>query len=203
MITWELIAAISVYYFVMYATPGPNNSILTASGIKFGFIRSIPNIIGISSGHGVQLALVCFGLGSLFTQFPILLEVLKYIGACYLLYLAWKMFGSLNISITEEKSSPLKYHEAILFQFVNPKAWVICITAVSLFYPENVNLIIGTLFLVIMSTIINLPSISMWAFGGSIIRRYLSNKKLKTIIEWILAILLLGTAISIVCKLLM
>ena len=99
---------------------------------------------------------------------------------------------------TEEKSSPLKYYEAILFQFVNPKAWVICITAVSLFYPENVNLIIGTLFLVIMSTIINLPSISMWAFGGSIIRRYLSNKKLKTIIEWILAILLLGTAISIV-----
>ena len=198
MITWELIAAISIYYFVMYATPGPNNSILTASGIKFGFIRSIPNIIGISSGHGLQLALVCFGLGSLFSQFPILLEVLKYIGACYLLYLAWKMFGSLNISITEEKSSPLKYHEAILFQFVNPKAWVICITAVSLFYPENVNLIIGTLFLVIMSTIINLPSISMWAFGGSIIRRYLSNKKLKTIIEWILAILLLGTAISIV-----
>ena len=198
MITWELIAAISVYYFVMYATPGPNNSILTASGIKFGFIRSIPNIIGISSGHGVQLALVCFGLGSLFSQFPILLEVLKYIGACYLLYLAWKMFGSLNISMTEEKSSPLKYHEAILFQFVNPKAWVICITAVLLFYPENVNLIIGTLFLVIMSTIINLPSISIWAFGGSIIRRYLSNKKLKTIIEWILAILLLGTAISIV-----
>ena len=198
MITWELIAAISVYYFVMYATPGPNNSILTASGIKFGFIRSIPNIIGISSGHGLQLALVCFGLGSLFSQFPILLEVLKYIGACYLLYLAWKMFGSLNISRTEEKSSPLKYYEAILFQFVNPKAWVICITAVSLFYPENVNLIIGTLFLVIMSTIINLPSISIWAFGGSIIRRYLSNKKLKTIIEWILAILLLGTAISIV-----
>ena len=198
MITWELIATISVYYFVMYVTPGPNNSILTASGIKFGFIRSVPNIIGISSGHGLQLALVCFGLGSLFSQFPILLEVLKYIGACYLLYLAWKMFGSLNISRTEEKSSPLKYYEAILFQFVNPKAWVICITAVSLFYPENVNLIIGTLFLVIMSTIINLPSISMWAFGGSIIRRYLSNKKLKTIIEWILAILLLGTAISIV-----
>ena len=198
MITWELIAAVSVYYFVMYATPGPNNSILTASGIKFGFIRSVPNIIGISSGHGLQLALVCFGLGSLFSQFPILLEVLKYIGACYLLYLAWKMFGSLNISRTEEKSSPLKYYEAILFQFVNPKAWVICITAVSLFYPEKENLIIGTLFLVIMSTIINLPSISMWAFGGSIIRRYLSNKKLKTIIEWILAILLLGTAISIV-----
>ena len=108
------------------------------------------------------------------------------------------MFGSLNISITDEKSSPLKYYEAILFQFVNPKAWVICITAVSLFYPEKENLIIGTLFLVIMSTIINLPSISMWAFGGSVIRHYLSNEKLKKIIEWLLAILLFGTAISIV-----
>ena len=198
MVTLELIIAISIYYFVMYATPGPNNSILAASGIKFGFIRSIPNIIGISSGHGIQLALVCFGLGSLFAQFPLLLEILKYIGAIYLLYLAWKMFGSLNISITEEKSSPLKYYEAILFQFVNPKAWVICITAVSLFYPEKENLIIGTLFLVIMSTIINLPSISMWAFGGSVIRHYLSNEKLKKIIEWFLAILLLGTAISII-----
>ena len=198
MITFELIATISVYYFVMYATPGPNNSILTASGIKFGFIRSVPNIIGISSGHGIQLALVCLGLGSLFLQFPILLEILKYIGACYLLYLAWKMFGSLNISITDEKSSPLKYYEAILFQFVNPKAWVICITAVSLFYPEKENLIIGTLFLVIMSTIINLPSISMWAFGGSVIRHYLSNEKLKKSVEWFLALLLLGTAISII-----
>ena len=198
MITWELMATISVYYFVMYVTPGPNNSILTASGIKFGFIRSIPNIIGISSGHGIQLALVCFGLGSLFLQFPILLEILKYIGACYLLYLAWKMLGSLNISITDEKSSPLKYYEAILFQFVNPKAWVICITAVSLFYPQKENLIVGTLFLVIMSTIINLPSISIWAFGGSVIRHYLSNEKFKKIIEWFLAILLFGTAISIV-----
>ena len=85
-----------------------------------------------------------------------------------------------------------------MFQFVNPKAWVICITAVSVFYPEKENLIIGTLFLVIMSTIINLPSISMRAFGGSVIRHYLSNKKLKKIIECLLAIFLFGTAILIV-----
>ena len=181
----------------MYATPGPNNNILAASGIKFGFIRTIPNIFGIPTGHGIQLALVCFGLGALFTQFPILLNILKYVGACYLLYLAWKMFGSLNVSSAEDKSAPLRYYEAILFQFVNPKAWVICITAVSLFYPEKENLIIGTLFLVIMSTIINLPSISMWAFGGSVIRHYLSNKTLKKVIEWLLAILLIVTAISI------
>ena len=108
------------------------------------------------------------------------------------------MFGSLNIQITESKSSPLRYYEAILFQFVNPKAWVICITAVSLFYPEKENIFVGTLFMVVMATIINIPSISMWAIGGSIIRRYLSNKKLKKTIEWFLALLLIGTAISII-----
>ncbi len=198
MITYELFATISVYYFIMYATPGPNNSILTASGIKFGFIRTIPNIFGIPTGHGIQLALVCFGLGNLFIYFPILLDILKYIGSFYLLYLAWKMFGSLNIVKAKDNSSPLKYYEAILFQFVNPKAWVICITAVSLFYPKNENIILGTLFMVFMSTIINIPSISMWAFGGSVIRRYLTNYKLKKFIEWFLALLLIGTAISIV-----
>ncbi len=197
MITWELIIAISTYNFVMYVTPGPNNSILTASGIKFGFFRSIPNILGIPTGHGLQLALVCLGLGSLFAAFPVLLDILRYVGAAYILYLSYKMFGSLNITATEDKSRPLKYYEAILFQFVNPKAWVICITAASLFYPEQENLIIGTLFMVVMSTVINIPSISIWAFGGSVIRFYLNNIKLKKIIEWLLALLLIATAISV------
>ena len=197
MITWELILAISAYNFVMYVTPGPNNSILTASGIKFGFFRSIPNILGIPTGHGLQLALVCLGLGSLFAAFPVLLDILRYVGAAYILYLAYKMFGSLNITATEDKSRPLKYYEAILFQFVNPKAWVICITAASLFYPEQENLIIGTLFMVVMSTVINIPSISIWAFGGSVIRFYLNNIKLKKLIEWLLALLLIATAISV------
>jgi len=196
-ITWELIIAISAYNFVMYVTPGPNNSILTASGIKFGFFRSIPNIFGIPTGHGLQLALVCLGLGSLFTTFPILLDILRFVGAAYILYLAYKMFGSLNITSSEDKSRPLQYHEAILFQFINPKAWVICITAVSLFYPEKENLFVGTFFMVIMSTIINIPSISIWAFGGSVIKYYLSNTSLKKIIEWILALLLLATAVSV------
>ena len=103
MINWELILALSVYNFVMYVTPGPNNSILTASGIKFGFFRTIPNIFGIPTGHGFQLALVCLGLGSLFTYYPFLLDILRYVGGAYILFLAYKMFGSLNISSSEEK----------------------------------------------------------------------------------------------------
>ena len=198
MISLELLTAISIYYVIMYATPGPNNSILTASGIKFGFVKTVPNILGIPTGHGIQLTLVCFGLGSLFLQFPFLLSILKYVGAAYLLYLAWKMFGSLKVETKEDKSAPLSYQDAIFFQFVNPKAWVICITAVSLFYPAKENIFVGTLFMVVMSTIINIPSISIWAISGSIIRKYLNNHRFKKTIEWLLAFLLFGTAISII-----
>ena len=198
MITFDLLTEIIVFYFIMYVTPGPNNSILTASGIKFGFLKTIPNILGIPTGHGIQLTLVCFGLGSLFIQFPFLLIFLKYIGATYLIYLAWRMLGSLNVKSVEDKSSPLKYYEAILFQFVNPKAWVICITAVTLFYPKDTNIFIGTLFMVIISTIINIPSVSIWAYGGSIIRNYLSKILLKKSLEWFLAFLLFMTAFNII-----
>ena len=107
------------------------------------------------------------------------------------------MFGSLNISKSEDRSRPLKYYEAILFQFVNPKAWVICSTAVTLYYPKNENILVGTLFMVVMSTIVNIPSISIWAYGGSIIRQYLGNEKLKKTIELLLAIMLIGTAVSV------
>ena len=198
MITWELIIAIATYNFVMYVTPGPNNAILTASGIKFGFIRTLPNLFGIPTGHGLQLMLVCLGLGSLFIAFPILLEILRYVGATYLLYLSYKMFGSLNVNIKEDKSRPLTFFEAIIFQFVNPKAWIICSTAVSIFYPNDTSIFLGTFFMVFMSTIVNLPSISIWAFGGSIIGKYLKNVKLKKFVEFLLALMLILTSIYII-----
>ena len=182
----------------MYVTPGPNNAILTASGIKFGFIRTLPNLFGIPTGHGLQLMLVCLGLGSLFIAFPILLEILRYVGASYLLYLSYKMFGSLDVNIKEDKSRPLTFFEAIIFQFVNPKAWIICSTAVSIFYPNDASIFLGTFFMVFMSTIVNLPSISIWAFGGSIIGKYLKNVKLKKFVEFLLALMLILTSIYII-----
>jgi len=197
-ITWELIIAVATYNFVMYVTPGPNNAILTASGIKFGFIRTLPNLFGIPTGHGLQLMLVCLGLGSLFIAFPILLEILRYVGASYLLYLSYKMFGSLDVNIKEDKSRPLTFFEAIIFQFVNPKAWIICSTAVSIFYPNDASIFLGTFFMVFMSTIVNLPSISIWAFGGSIIGKYLKNVKLKKFVEFLLALMLILTSIYII-----
>ena len=196
MITIELFLALVGYYIVMYITPGPNNTMLTFSGIKFGFFRTLPHLFGIPTGHAIQLTLVCLGLGVIFEKYPIIQDTLKWIGTAYLIYLAWKMLGSLKVG-NQETGSPLKFYQAVTFQFVNPKAWVICITAVSLFFPSEENLIIGLLFLVILSSVINLPCISCWAIFGTGIRKFLKNTKIKIVIEWLMALLLVLTAIFI------
>ena len=96
MIDLPLILALAAYYLVMFITPGPNNTMLTISGIKFGFKRTIPHIFGISTGHAIQISIVCLGLGSLFQKFPHIQEYLKWACLIYLLYLAWSMIGSIN-----------------------------------------------------------------------------------------------------------
>ena len=196
MITLELFLALLGYYFVMYITPGPNNTMLTVSGIKFGFIRTMPHLFGIPSGHALQLILVCFGLGVIFEKYPMIQDILKWVGTAYLLYLAWKILGSLKVG-DKDTSSPLKYYEAVIFQFVNPKAWVICITAVSLFFPREENFPISILFLVLLSSAVNLPCISCWALFGATIRNFLKNKKIKIAIEWLMAFVLVLTGASI------
>ena len=196
MITLELFLALLGYYFVMYITPGPNNTMLTVSGIKFGFIRTMPHLFGIPSGHALQLILVCLGLGVIFEKYPMIQDILKWIGTAYLLYLAWKILGSLKVG-DKDTSSPLKYYEAVIFQFVNPKAWIICITAVSLFFPREESLPISILFLVLLSSAVNLPCISCWALFGATIRNFLKNKKIKIVIEWLMALVLVLTGASI------
>ena len=196
MITLELFLALIGYYFVMYITPGPNNTMLTVSGIKFGFFRTMPHLFGIPSGHALQLILVCLGLGVIFETYPMIQDILKWVGTAYLLYLAWKILGSLKVG-DKDTSSPLKYYEAVIFQFVNPKAWIICITAVSLFFPREESLLISILFLVLLSSAVNLPCISCWALFGATIRNFLKNKKIKIAIEWLMAFVLVLTGASI------
>ena len=98
MISFTLLSALSTYYFIMFVTPGPNNAMLTASGMKYGFARTLPHLIGIPTGHIIQISLVCLGLGNLFIQFPELQFYLKILCFFYLLYLSWTILGSLNLS---------------------------------------------------------------------------------------------------------
>ena len=199
MIDLNFFIALVSFYFVMYVTPGPNNAMVLASGLKFGFLKTIPHMSGITVGHILQLIFVCLGLGKIFQVFPEIQNVLKIICAIYLLYLGYKIIGSFS-KIKEDESRPLKFHEAALFQIVNPKAWTISSMAASGFLPKDGNLIISIFFIAIVALIICPLSISPWAAFGSAIRNLVKNNKIKALIEYFLAFLLLVTAILIVIQ---
>ena len=199
MITFKLFFALISYYFVMFATPGPNNAMLTASGIKFGFKKTIPHMIGIPCGHVIQITLVCFGLGSLFQKYPYIQFYLKWLCFVYLLYLGWKIIGSFSNN-EKETGRPLKFYEASLFQFINPKAWSIAVTVASGFFPTEENIFIGILFVTITAAVICFPTISLWALFGSGLRKFVNDTKIKKIIEYLLAALLVLTGLFILLK---
>ena len=199
MIDVNLFFALISFYFVMYVTPGPNNAMVLTSGIKFGFLKTIPHMSGITIGHVLQTIVVCLGLGKIFQMFPEIQDFLKIICALYLLYLGYKIIGSFS-KIKDDGSRPLKFYEASLFQLVNPKAWTISTMVASGFLPKDERLIISISFISITALIICPLSISVWAAFGSGIRNLVKNNKKKASVEYFLAMLLLVTAIMIVIE---
>ena len=178
MINLALFSALSTFYFTMFVTPGPNNAMLTASGMKFGFIRTLPHLIGIPLGHIVQIALVCFGLVNVFLIYPQIQFYMKILCFLYLLYLSWKMIGSFSL-IKKDTGRPLKFYEASFFQFINPKAWSIAIAVASGFFPTQENIFIGIVFVTFTAAAICFPSICLWALFGSGLRVFINNEKTK------------------------
>ena len=199
MINFPLFSALAAFYFTMFFTPGPNNAMLTASGMKFGFIRTLPHLIGIRLGDILQIGLTCFGLANLFLLYPQIQFHMKILCFLYLLYLGWKMIGSFSLA-QKETGRPLKLYEASLFQFINPKAWSIAVTVASGFFPTEENIIIGVGFVTITAAVICFPTISLWALFGSGLRKFVDNIKIKKIIEYLLAILLVLTGLFIMIK---
>ena len=199
MINYALFSALGVFYFTMFITPGPNNAMLTASGMKFGFIRTLPHLIGIPLGHIIQIGLCCYGLANLFILYPEIQNYMRILCFLYLLYLSSQMIGSFSLS-QKETGRPLKFYEASLFQFINPKAWSIALTVASGFFPAQENIAIGIIFVTLTAAIICFPSISLWALFGNALRSFVKNRKTKKIIEYILAFLLVLTGIFILLK---
>ena len=196
MITFSLLTALSIFYFTMFITPGPNNAMLTASGMKFGYLKTLPHLIGIPLGHTIQISLTCLGLGSIFIKFPEIQFYMRILCAVYMIFLSWKMIGSFSIK-DKDSGRPLKFYEASLFQFINPKAWSIAIAVSSGFFPTEEHLFIGIIFVSLTAAIICFPTISLWAMFGNSLKKFVENEKLKKLIEYFLAIILILTAIYI------
>ena len=167
MIDINFLLTLIVFYFVMYVTPGPNNSMVLASGLKFGLLKTIPVISGITIGHIIQLILVCLGLGKIFQIYAELQFILKILCAAYMLYLGFKIIGSFS-RIKEDGSKPILFYAAALFQIVNPKAWSISSMAASSFLPAEKNLLLSiSSFKVDKLIPFSLPSILNLTFQSS------------------------------------
>jgi len=162
------------YSFVMAITPGPNNLLLAASGARFGFVRTLPALLGIQSGF-IVLALACIaGLGAVFERWPVLLEILQWVGAAYLAWLAWRMLRAAGPGEARD-GEPVGFLAGALFQVVNPKAWVMSITSASLVLSIVASPAAAAATLVAVCVCVNLPCIAVWAAFGSGMRRFLGS----------------------------
>jgi len=164
----------ATYSFVMSITPGPNNVMLTASGATFGFRRTVPHILGICFGFSVVLFAVCAGLDVLFTRWPEIQTVLRWAGAAYLVYLGWRILFS-GEAKAGQSPKPLTLVEAAAFQFLNPKAWVMTLTAAAMFLPRELGFLTACAYMVAVMALINLPCITVWALFGSSLRGFLAR----------------------------
>ena len=174
-VTWDVFLALVVFAFVTSITPGPNNVMLMASGVNFGFRRTLPHIFGIGIGFLSLLLGVGFGLGALLTAFPVVHVALKIAGGAYLLYLAWRV--AMTRSISEGKGGsarPMTFLEAAAFQWVNVKAWVMAITGISV-YSSSTSPFLSVILVAVAFALVNLPCVSTWAAFGVALRDFLSE----------------------------
>lgn len=188
----EIFLALLVFAFVSSVTPGPNNLMLLASGVNFGFRRTIPHMLGIGVGFFILLLAVGFGLGALIEMVPSFYVALKFAGGAYMLYLAWKIAMSRSIGDAKhrDKSEPMTFLQAAAFQWVNPKAWVMGITGIAT-YANHDNYYVAVLLVSVAFAIVNLPSVSVWAGFGTLLRNWLSDPFRLKCFNFIMALLLI------------
>lgn len=165
--------ALILFAFTTSITPGPNNMMLFASGVNFGFRRTVPHMLGIGVGFLSLLLGVGLGLGALLSSYPPAFLALKVLGGTYLLWIAWKIGTSRTLAEGESKAQPMTFLAAAAFQWVNPKAWVMAITAMAV-YPDPQHYTLTVAIVSLVFAAVNLPSVSTWAGFGSALRNWLS-----------------------------
>ncbi|CDZ36846.1 Transporter, LysE family [Neorhizobium galegae bv. officinalis] len=169
----ETFLALVLFAFTTSITPGPNNMMLFASGVNFGFARTIPHMLGIGAGFLSLLIAVGLGLGALLHSVPVVYTGLKFAGGAYLLWVAWKIGTSRSLSDGKTGAQPMTFIGAAAFQWVNPKAWVMAVTAMATY--TNPEYYLPTVMLVGLAfAAVNVPSVSTWAGFGSALREWLS-----------------------------
>ena len=192
----EILLALAGFAAVTLVTPGPNNMMLLASGANFGYRPTIPHLFGISFGFGLMVVLVGLGLMGLFELYPPLQTILKTVSVGFLVWLAWKIaHAAAPGSGSDRPARPITFFQAAAFQWVNPKAWTMALTAIAAYAPERSLFAVGIVAATFL--VIALFSGSLWALLGREARRLLADPRRLTLFNRTMAAFLLATLIPV------
>ncbi|MDD1795901.1 LysE family translocator [Enterovibrio makurazakiensis] len=189
MMELSFLVTLALFAATMTGTPGPNNMMLTASGANFGYRRTVPHLVGITLGVASLIAVVAAGLGVVFKTYPMVQEGMKLVASGYLLYLAWRIAnaGAPSESASSERR-PMTLMEAALFQYVNPKAWAMAVSAVGTFTLSGGDYWWSALVIVMAFIAVGFPLTSLWAAFGVWVGKALSTER-----SWVIFNRLMGT----------
>jgi threonine/homoserine/homoserine lactone efflux protein len=191
----ELILAVATFGFVTSVTPGPNNTILFATGVNYGVKKAFPFLFGIMLGLSVILTAIGLGLGAVFIALPAVYQVLKYLGFAYILYLAFSIIRS-GYKPIEANSKLFGLFGATFFQFVNPKVWVVMPSFMASFIPIGASLEL-TIVLVLVFLALTFPGALAWAVFGGLLKNFMADSKKRLIFNWIAGLLLVASMVPV------
>lgn len=194
-IAW--LGSVSAFALAMAATPGPNNAMVAASGARFGVARTLPHVLGITLGFPIMVLAVAIGAGQILASNPWLHTGLRWVGAAYILWLAWSIARPHAAAIPgSDARRPLGLLPAALFQWVNPKAWIIAVGAVVTYTGEGAPLA-QTLSMAAVFGIVTLPAVLFWTVVGAGAARVLRTERALRRFDLAMAALLVASLIPI------
>ncbi len=187
-----------MFGIIAAVTPGPNNVMLTTTGLNFGVRRGLPHLAGICIGFPVMLALIGLGFGSLFHLYPILHEIIKIIGIAYLLYLAWKIANTVTGPEAVNQSKPISFWQAAAFQWVNVKAWIMGSSALAAYTSLGDNFFLQVAIICISFVFITVPFAGVWLVFGAGLQRFLHDPGHLRLFNIAMALLLVASILPVV-----
>ena len=183
--------SLSLFMLGTSCSPGPNNIDASYSGFNFGVIKTFPHMLGVIFGFTSVVCVLNFGLINIFKLYPLIQEILKISGSIFLVYLAYKIAFSKNIK-ENKKENPVKFIETFFFQFLNPKGVIVAIIIVSTYVEGGNNFINYSFWVILVSFVCALISITFWTFVGKFFRRFARNEKFIKVFNYVMSSLLLA-----------
>ena len=190
------ILSIILFGIVAAFTPGPNNFVAFYSGFNFGIKKTLPHIMGVTFGFPFLLLCVALGLINIFKLYPLIQEILKYLGSLFLIYLAYKISFSNSQNQENRNINPVKFIETFIFQFLNPKAVIASIIVVSTYINPGEKFVSYTSQIIFLALLVSITSITLWTLLGKFLRKFATNEKFINYFNYVMSLLLLTSIIT-------